>query len=398
MARRGGVSALRRPRHSAAAATGASAPARSHAIIRAMATQTTFADVFPLGSRLNERGHLEVGGCDTIELAREFGTPAYVVAEDDLRARARAFVAAGRGAGHEDLHVVFASKAFPCTAVLALFAQEGLWCDVASGGELHLALRAGFAPERIVLHGNAKSERRAAHGAGARRWADRARQLRRDRPARGSARGGLSARRRAAGARPRHAGRARGDAREDLHRPGRLEVRLLDRAGRRGDRAHAARRRAVAGGRARAHRLAAARARPVSRGGRRARQAGRLRGVGSRRRPRRALHRATSRRRRRIEDYVGALVRAAHAHGVRRAAAAADRARPGAVRQRGGDAVHGAERQAERLALGGGRRRHVRQPAPDALRRAATRRTIADRFDGATRVPCSPASTASPAT
>ena len=113
---------------------------------------------FPLGSRLNERGRLEVGGCDTIELAGEFGTPAYVVAEEDLRARARAFVAAGREAGHEDFHVVFASKAFPCSAVLELFAGEGLWCDAASGGELHLALAAGFAPERIVLHGNAKSE------------------------------------------------------------------------------------------------------------------------------------------------------------------------------------------------------------------------------------------------
>ena len=123
-----------------------------------MATQTTFSDVYPLGSRLNERGRLEVGGCDTIELAREFGTPAYVVAEDDLRARARAFLAAAHAAGHDDLRVVFASKAFPCTAVLALFAQEGLWCDVASGGELHLALKAGFSPERIVLHGNAKSE------------------------------------------------------------------------------------------------------------------------------------------------------------------------------------------------------------------------------------------------
>ena len=65
---------------------------------------------------------------------------------------------AGRDAGHDDFHVVFASKAFPCTAVLALFAREGLWCDVASGGELHLALQAGFRPERIVLHGNAKSE------------------------------------------------------------------------------------------------------------------------------------------------------------------------------------------------------------------------------------------------
>jgi diaminopimelate decarboxylase len=123
-----------------------------------MATETTLSDVFPLGSRINERGRLEVGGCDTLELAEEFGTPAYVVAEDDLRARAQAFTAAARSEGHEDLQVVFASKAFPCTAVLALFAQEGLWCDVASGGELHLALNAGFAPERIVLHGNAKSE------------------------------------------------------------------------------------------------------------------------------------------------------------------------------------------------------------------------------------------------
>jgi diaminopimelate decarboxylase len=123
-----------------------------------MATGTSLSHVFPLGSRLNERGRLMLGGCDTIELAKEFGTPAYVVAEEDLRARARAFVQAGEQAGHGDFHVVFAAKAFPCTAVLEVFAQEGLWCDVASGGELHLALHAGFAPERIVLHGNAKSE------------------------------------------------------------------------------------------------------------------------------------------------------------------------------------------------------------------------------------------------
>jgi diaminopimelate decarboxylase len=114
--------------------------------------------VYPLGSRLNDHGHLEVGGCDVIALAAEFGTPAYVVAEEDLRTRARAFVNAGRQAGHEDLQVVFASKAFPCTAVLRLFAAEGLWCDVASGGELHLALNAGFPAERILMHGNAKSE------------------------------------------------------------------------------------------------------------------------------------------------------------------------------------------------------------------------------------------------
>ena len=122
-----------------------------------MATLTTLSSVYPLGSRLNELGRLEVGGCDTIELAREFGTPAYVVASDDLRSRARAFLASARDSGHGDLKVIFASKAFPCTAVLELFASEGLWCDVASGGELHLALAAGFDPGRIVMHGNAKS-------------------------------------------------------------------------------------------------------------------------------------------------------------------------------------------------------------------------------------------------
>ena len=123
----------------------------------ATGTGTGLSTVFPLGSRLGERGVLEIGGCDTLQLAREFGTPAYLVAEDDLRARARSFVEAARRL-HPDMHVVFASKAFPCTAVLELFAREGLWCDAASGGELHLALAAGFAPERIVLHGNAKSE------------------------------------------------------------------------------------------------------------------------------------------------------------------------------------------------------------------------------------------------
>ncbi len=146
-----------------------------------MATGTTLSHVFPLDSSLSERGVLEVGGCDALDLAREFGTPAYVVAEADLRTRARAFMAAartagatggvggqveggatgqaaGNGDGDVEVAVVYASKACPCTALLEVFAAEGLWCDVASGGELHLALAAGFAPERLVLHGNAKSE------------------------------------------------------------------------------------------------------------------------------------------------------------------------------------------------------------------------------------------------
>jgi diaminopimelate decarboxylase len=113
--------------------------------------------VYPLGSRINDHDHLEIGGCDAVELAREFGTPAYVVSEDDLRARARAYVR-GLQAHHPDSDVLFASKAFPCTAVYRVLAQEGLACDVASGGELALALRGGFDPARIYLHGNAKSE------------------------------------------------------------------------------------------------------------------------------------------------------------------------------------------------------------------------------------------------
>jgi diaminopimelate decarboxylase len=120
-------------------------------------TTQQLSHVYPIGSFLDERGRLHVGGCDVLEVAKEFGTPAYIVAEDDLRSRARAFKAA-----FEQLHpkssLVFATKAFPATAVLRVFAEEGLGCDVASGGELALALRAGMEPGRIHLHGNAKSE------------------------------------------------------------------------------------------------------------------------------------------------------------------------------------------------------------------------------------------------
>jgi diaminopimelate decarboxylase len=117
---------------------------------------TSVSHVYPLGSRLNERGRLEVGGCDVVELAAEFGTPAYVYAEDDMRARARSFLEAFR-ARTEHFEVIYASKAFPCTAVFRLFAEEGLSADVASGGELHLALAAGMDPKRLYMHGNNKS-------------------------------------------------------------------------------------------------------------------------------------------------------------------------------------------------------------------------------------------------
>jgi diaminopimelate decarboxylase len=113
--------------------------------------------VYPVGSRVNERGHLEIAGCDVVELAGEFGTPAYVYAEDDMRGRARAYRDAFERRG-ADFEVLFASKSLPCTAAYRLFAEEGLSVDVASGGELHMALRAGFAPARIHMHGNNKTD------------------------------------------------------------------------------------------------------------------------------------------------------------------------------------------------------------------------------------------------
>ncbi len=132
-----------------------------------MAAVRQLSPAYSLGSRLTEDGRLEIAGCDALEIAREFGTPAYVVDEDDIRARARAFVGAF-AARSDDFEVHFAAKAFSCTAILRVMAEEGLACDVVSAGELHLALRAGFAPGRIHLHGNAKSraDLQAAHDAG----------------------------------------------------------------------------------------------------------------------------------------------------------------------------------------------------------------------------------------
>jgi diaminopimelate decarboxylase len=113
--------------------------------------------VYPIGSRINERGHLEIGGVDVFDVAREYGTPAYVYAVEDIRSRARQYMEAF-GERTDRFEVVYASKAFPCTAAYKLLAEEGLACDVASGGELYLALKGGFSPERIYMHGNNKSQ------------------------------------------------------------------------------------------------------------------------------------------------------------------------------------------------------------------------------------------------
>jgi diaminopimelate decarboxylase len=103
-------------------------------------------------------GRLTVGGCALADVAAEYGTPAFVFDEQGLRATARAYVAAF-AERHADSDVHVASKALPCAPVLRILAEEGLGCDVASAGELAIALAAGFDPARVLVHGNAKSDR-----------------------------------------------------------------------------------------------------------------------------------------------------------------------------------------------------------------------------------------------
>jgi diaminopimelate decarboxylase len=113
-------------------------------------------DLFPPGSATDTDGMLIVGGCRADDLAAEFGTPVLVVAEEALRERAQEYVRE-LSARWTNSRAVFASKAFPCTAVQRVMVQQGLGLDVAGGGEILTALKAGVDPGLIVLHGNAKT-------------------------------------------------------------------------------------------------------------------------------------------------------------------------------------------------------------------------------------------------
>ncbi len=114
--------------------------------------------VLPDNSAIGPDGQLMIGGCDTLDLAAEFGTPVFVYDEEHLRTRCREAVAAfGR-------HATYASKAFLCTSMARLAHEEGMSIDVATGGELHVTLAAGVPAESIVFHGNNKSMEELAAG------------------------------------------------------------------------------------------------------------------------------------------------------------------------------------------------------------------------------------------
>lgn len=113
--------------------------------------------LFPPGTQQDSDGTLMVGGCRLDAIAEQFGTPAIVVDEGALRQRAADYLAAFRERWPRS-DVAFASKSFPCTAVQRVMAVEGLHLDVAGGGEILSALKAGADPARLVLHGNAKTD------------------------------------------------------------------------------------------------------------------------------------------------------------------------------------------------------------------------------------------------
>jgi diaminopimelate decarboxylase len=112
--------------------------------------------LFPLTSDVNNQGHLCIGGCDVVDLAKEFGTPLYLFDELTLRHKCREF-RSEFSKHYTDTLVIYASKAFLNKALAVIFKQEGLGLDVVSGGEISIAHSVGFPFEKVYFHGNNKT-------------------------------------------------------------------------------------------------------------------------------------------------------------------------------------------------------------------------------------------------
>lgn len=107
--------------------------------------------------KANAAGHLEIGGCDALDLAKEYGTPLYVYDEAYIRSMMRVFKRTIDEEYNGNGKVLYASKAFSCLAMYCIAKQEGIGCDAVSGGELYTALKAGFNAQNIYVHGNNKT-------------------------------------------------------------------------------------------------------------------------------------------------------------------------------------------------------------------------------------------------
>ena len=107
---------------------------------------------------VNEKGHLTIGSLDTVDLAREFGTPAYIYDESVIRNNIRTYLSAAEKHFGADALPLFASKAFSCKEIYRIAAEEGIGIDCVSGGELYTAKSCGFPAEKIYFHGNNKTD------------------------------------------------------------------------------------------------------------------------------------------------------------------------------------------------------------------------------------------------
>ena len=108
---------------------------------------------------VNEKGHLTIGGVDTVELAKEFGTPTYVLDENVIRENCRTYRRAAAEYFGVDALPLYASKALCFTGIYKIAAEEGMGVDCVSGGELYTAKMAGFPAEKIYFHGNNKTDK-----------------------------------------------------------------------------------------------------------------------------------------------------------------------------------------------------------------------------------------------
>lgn len=106
---------------------------------------------------VNEKGHLSISGCDTVELAQQYGTPLYVLSEDEIRSVCRRYVSSFKKYYNGHGKPIYASKAFSCKEICRIVISEGLDLEVVSGGELYTALKAGVPAEQIHFQGNNKT-------------------------------------------------------------------------------------------------------------------------------------------------------------------------------------------------------------------------------------------------
>ncbi len=113
--------------------------------------------ILPLSAKVNGRDHLEVGGCDVIELVQQFGSPLYILDEQSVRTACQQYRDGWQKYYPGESLVIYASKAWSCLAICAIAQSEGLGIDAVSGGEILTAIGAGVSGEQIYFHGNNKS-------------------------------------------------------------------------------------------------------------------------------------------------------------------------------------------------------------------------------------------------